>query len=398
MDVSRTRRVVLAAVVLATIVSCGETSDGGTGADAGGATTVAGSTSGTPSSPDGGPPDSGLAASSPIVEHRTVPAPSLAGNLLGDPAELDVEVQLPASYDTTDQRYPVVYFLAGYGERASVTAAGQALEEAVAAGTAPETIVVAASGVNALGGSFYVDSPVTGDWARAVHTDLVGEIDATYRTIPERDASGIAGFSMGGFGALDLAMRHADVFGSVYALSPGLFDEDGLAESQMFDDPATVEEFIAGQRELAGLPDQEAATELGRAMAPSADVRFSAAYGAAFAPDPDAGPPYIDYPYAAPAGPVDAQVWERWEAGFGGIADEMARFAEDLRSLRGVMVDVGLNDEYAWIPDGCTYFAEQAELHDVPVRLEQYDGGHGPVSLRAGATMWPFFAATLATS
>ena len=42
--------------------------------------------------------------------------------------------------------------------------------------------------------------------------DLVGEIDATYRTIATRDGARIAGLSMGGFGALELSMRHPDLF------------------------------------------------------------------------------------------------------------------------------------------------------------------------------------------
>ena len=58
----------------------------------------------------------------PHTERVTVAAPSLDGNLLGDPSEVDVEVQTPASYAMSpERRYPVVYFLAGYDEAASVT-------------------------------------------------------------------------------------------------------------------------------------------------------------------------------------------------------------------------------------------------------------------------------------
>jgi S-formylglutathione hydrolase FrmB len=37
---------------------------------------------------------------------------------------------------------------------------------------------------------------------------------------------------MGGFGALNLAMRHPEVFGAVYALAPGLYSPDGLESYQ----------------------------------------------------------------------------------------------------------------------------------------------------------------------
>lgn len=53
-------------------------------------------------------------------------APSLAGDLVGDPAEIDVAVQLAASYPTSDVRYPVVYFLHGYDESVAVAPIGGA--------------------------------------------------------------------------------------------------------------------------------------------------------------------------------------------------------------------------------------------------------------------------------
>ena len=169
----------------------------------------------------------------PSTEQLTIAAPSLDGNLLGDPSEVDVMVQTPGSYSVqAGRRYPVVYFLGGYGESPAVASLGIALEQLVAAGEAPEMILVAVSGVNALGGSFYVDSPVSGDWEGAVVDDVVTAIDTRYRTLATPASRGIAGFSMGGYGSLALAMEHPDVFGAVYALSPGLFAPGGLAESQ----------------------------------------------------------------------------------------------------------------------------------------------------------------------
>ena len=133
----------------------------------------------------------------------------------------------------------MIYFLAGYDEPASVRSIGLELQRLVDAGTANEMIIVGVSGENALGGSFYVDSPVSGRWATAIVDDVVGMIDEHYRTLATASTMcNIAGFSMGGYGALALAMRNPDVFGAVDALSPGLFAPGGLAESQMFADPS----------------------------------------------------------------------------------------------------------------------------------------------------------------
>ncbi len=71
-----------------------------------------------------------------------------------------------------------------------------------------------------LGCSWYVNSPVTGNWEDFVIRELVPYVDANFRTLPRRDSRGIAGEFMGGYGALRLGMIHPDVFGAVYALHP----------------------------------------------------------------------------------------------------------------------------------------------------------------------------------
>lgn len=341
-------------------------------------------------------PAATVTAAEPQTDRLTVAARSLDGNLLGDPSEVDVEVQIPDSYAMSpERRYPVVYFLAGYDEPASVRSIGLELERLVTDGEADEMILVGVSGDNALGGSFYVDSPVSGRWASAIVDDVVGAIDQQYRTLATPASRGIAGFSMGGYGALALAMENPDVFGAVYALSPGLFAPGGLAESQMFADPTVVADFLAGQQELAAMSPQDAAAELPRVMARSGDLRFSAAYGAAFAPNPDGPPPWIRYPITVAGGDVDSQVWELWEAGFGGLATKANGSRDDLLTLRGIVIDYGMQDSYAWIPPGCEYLHEQLDRAGIPNLLESFQGGHGPVGPRAGEIMLPFFADVL---
>ena len=47
-------------------------------------------------------------------------------------------------------------------------------------------------------------------------------MDKNFRTIPTRDARGIGGHSMGGYGVFKIGMLYPDVFSCVYAMSPGL--------------------------------------------------------------------------------------------------------------------------------------------------------------------------------
>lgn len=141
-------------------------------------------------------------------------------------------VYLPPGYAGSDRRYPVVYLLHGLGgdEDSWVDIGLQATADAVDLGA----IVVMPDGDD----SFYINraGPVSyqgclagrrpfgeaarmqtycvkkGDYADYVARDLVAHVDAAYRTVARRDARAIAGLSMGGYGALTLAMQRPDVF------------------------------------------------------------------------------------------------------------------------------------------------------------------------------------------
>lgn len=322
------------------------------------------------------------------TEWHVVPAPALEGNLLDDPAELPVAVWLPPSYAASGHRYPVVYFLAGYDEAPSIAPLGAALDDAIAGGDVPEVIAVGISGQNSLGGSFYVDSPVTGGWATAVHRDLVQWVDAHFRTVADADGRVIAGFSMGGFGAFDLAMRHPDVFGAVYALSPGALAPGALEETEMFADDGAIESYLEMDAALASGDPPPSLT---------GGAQFALAYGSAFAPDVDAGEPWVAYPFVAPGTAPDPAIWAQWEAGYGGIDDEVATHRDALASLRGIALDVGTEDPYRWIPEGTRHLVDALRGAGIDVRLTTYTGGHGPVGTRLPETLIPFLADMLAS-
>jgi S-formylglutathione hydrolase FrmB len=165
-----------------------------------------------------------------------ISAPSLTQNQLGESDQRELRVYLPPSYFTLDTHYPVIYYLPGFGDTSMLgfSLPGDA-DKLMGSGAIREMIIVVANGANQLGGSFYVNSPVTGRWEDFIVNDVVTYVDTHYRSVAQASARAISGHSMGGFGALNIAMRHPDVFSAVYSLSPGLFDPNGLAESQMFD-------------------------------------------------------------------------------------------------------------------------------------------------------------------
>jgi len=322
-----------------------------------------------------------------------MPAPSLSENLIGEPAERTLYVYLPPSYNTSDQRYPVVYYLPGYSDSMMIgVRLPDDMDALIASGTVREMILVVASGANKLGGGFYVNSPVTGNWEDFIVKDVVGYVDSHFRTLPQAESRGISGHSMGGFGSLNIAMRYPDVFGAVYSLSPGLFDKNGLEES-LFASEAAITNFIKYENNLAALSLEEAT----RKMLSSPD-RFTLAYAYAFAPNPDRHPPYYDYPYAEVGGqPVrEEAVWTKWESGFGGITEEAVEYKDNLLKLKGIVVDYGTADENGWIPRGCEYYGEQLAAAGIPVKLESYNGNHGgQIGARIRDYMLPFFSELL---
>jgi enterochelin esterase-like enzyme len=322
-----------------------------------------------------------------------IPAPSLANNKIGEPAERTIYVYLPPSYNTSDKQYPVVYYLPGYSDSMmlGVRLPGD-IDALIESGTIDEMILVVAGGANKLGGGFYVNSSVTGNWEDFIVKDVVGYVDSHFRTLPRVEARGISGHSMGGFGSLNIAMHYPDVFGAVYSLSPGLFDENGLEES-LFAREVATRSFIKFENDLAALPLEDA----NKRMLSFSD-RFALAYGYAFAPNLDKHPPYLDYPYTEVDGQLvrDEAIWAKWESGFGGIAEEAVQYKDNLLKLKGIVVDYGTMDENIWIPKGCVYYGEQLTSAGIPVKLESYHGNHGSqIGDRIRNHMLPFFSELL---
>ena len=217
------------------------------------------------------------------VEHIKVHGLSLEANLEGDAADRDVLVFLPPSYATDKaRRYPVVYALHGYSIGAQQWSqeihVPQTIEGAFAKG-AKEMIVVLPDSKTIHNGSMYSSSVTTGDFENFIARDLVTYIDAHYRTLAARESRGLVGHSMGGYGASRIGMKHADVFGSLYIMSPCCLSARGAGTLK---------------------PEDEAALAAVKSPADSAKLSFfpraQLASAAAWSPNPKKPPLYLDLP------------------------------------------------------------------------------------------------------
>ena len=134
-----------------------------------------------------------------------------------------------------------------------------ALDALIASGEIQPTIAIMPDAPWSSRASYYVDSGYTGaDPGRKVETaftkDLIAHVDATYRTVANRTGRGIAGYSMGGYGALRYSLAHPDLFGASIVLSPAVYVPKPAERLQH----ARVRRVRAGQEPLRRLDLQEA--------------------------------------------------------------------------------------------------------------------------------------------
>jgi enterochelin esterase-like enzyme len=182
------------------------------------------------------PSDGPVSSSTPAaVEPGAITAKSCRSVTLGE--DLDYNVYLPAGYQQSSKQYPVIYLLHGRGDSMSAwTQLKGRLDELIGTGQIPATIAVMPDAPWSSRGSYYVDSPYKGaDPGRPVETafvrDLIPHVDATYRTVADRNSRAIAGYSMGGSGALRYAMVHPHLFGASIVLSPAVYSPQPPADS-----------------------------------------------------------------------------------------------------------------------------------------------------------------------
>jgi enterochelin esterase-like enzyme len=310
------------------------------------------------------------------AEHIKIHGAALEGNLERDAVDRDVIVFLPPSYNKDKhRRYPVVYALHGYSIGAEQWSheihVPQTIEGAFAQG-AKEMIVVLPDSKTIHNGSMYSSSVTTGDFETFIARDVVTYIDAHYRTIPERTSRGLVGHSMGGYGATRIGMKHADVFGSLYIMSPCC---------------------LAPRPAGPPNPEIEKALESVKTPEDSAKLPFFAraqlASAAAWSPDPKNPPLYLDLPVKD--GVPQEDILAKWAAN--APLDFIDQYIGNLRQYRAIAIDVGDQDGLR---------ADTIKLHEVLDKysivhsFEIYHGTHtSAVADRFQNHVLPFFSRNL---
>lgn len=313
-------------------------------------------------------------ARSVTVDRVKVHGAALSGNLAGESVDRDVLVYLPPGYGADQtRRYRVVYALHGYGLTADGFAGllqtPRTLEAAFAAG-APDMIVVLPDTQTLHNGSMYSSSVTTGDWEGFIARDLVAYIDAHYRTIPDRLGRGLAGHSMGGYGVARIGMKHPETFGALYIMSPCcLSARDAPPPSA-----AAIVEAVKTPEEATKLDFLPRAT-------------FAVA--AAWSPNPNKPPFYVDLPTSN--GVIDRSVLARWAAN--APLSMLDQHVFNLRRYRAIAIDVGDQDG---LRVDAQALHDRMDAFDIKNTFEVYPGDHGnAVAARFQNNVLPFFGRVL---
>ncbi len=303
------------------------------------------------------------------IVRKSFIAKSVENNKVGEIAKRNVSVYLPPGYDKSTKRYPVIYFLHGYGGNDSLMMnvwlqTKTLLDTAILTGKMRPMILVTPGSETSLGGSFYSNSAIGGNWADYIAKDVVQFVDANFRTIANRDSRGLSGHSMGGNGALKIGMMYTDVFGAVYGMSPAVLNwhaDFSLSNiALVYAANATDEKKVMqGMVDFNGFYTAVFAS-LGRAYSPNTSGKNLQA----------------DFPVSSVGDSVviNEAVKQIWDAQL--PFNMIDRYVDQLKTLNALKLDWGRNEEFIHIPVTGLQFSKKLEQLGIKHFSEEYLGDH----------------------
>lgn len=312
-------------------------------------------------------------------EH-TIDSEALRGNPLGDPAERPLWVYTPPGYEGSDRALPSIYVIQGltgsvdmwWNRKPFRPTFPELTDRLFAEEGCPPAVVVFVDAMTSLGGSQYVNSPGTGRYQDYLCDEIVGFVDASYRTLPGREHRGITGKSSGGYGAMVVPMMRPDVFGALAThAGDALFEvcyqpefrENARTLRESYD--GSYERFWEDFRSRPAFSKKEDGTLLN-----------SWCMAACYSANEDGS---VDLPFETGTGRLIPDVWDRW------LALDPVRMApnkgDELRSMRAIYVDAGKKDEW-YLDLGAEAFVAELDALGIEPFFELFEGTHMDIEYR----------------
>ncbi|MCB1025450.1 MAG: esterase [Acidobacteria bacterium] len=303
---------------------------------------------------------------------------ALRNNPLGDPHIRDLYVYLPPNYEETGKKYPVVFCLTGFTGRGKMMLNDSAfspnmaerLDKLIGEERIKPMIVVMPDCFTKYGGSQYINSGATGNYGDYLTGELVPFVDENFRTINDKNSRAVMGKSSGGYGAMIMAMRHADLFGLACSISGDCYFElcyksdFAKAFRGIAGNPKKLIEKFWDEEEKKGKHDFDALNIIGMSSC--------------YSPNPDSEWGF-DIPFDLTTGEIRDDVWQRWLKH--DPVELIEESLENLKSLRLFFIDAGSRDEFA-LDLGARILVERLKENGIDHIHEEFDDGHFNINYR----------------
>ena len=316
------------------------------------------------------------------IETIEIESPALADNLLGDPTRRNVAVYLPAGYDESAASYPLMVDFAGFtgsglahlGWKAFQENVPQRVERLIKDGAMGPAIFAFPDCFTSLGGNQYINSIAMGNWEDFLCDEMVPALEKKFRLLKGRDHRAIFGKSSGGYGAIVHGMRRSDTWGAIACHSGDMDfnlcyrgDMVGLLRTLAAYDMnirSFIEKIHAGQK-VSG-----------------ADMHCLMILAMAASYDPDPQAPYgVRLPVREDTCELIEDRWRNWLAWDPVLMIDDAEAQRNLKSLKGVFIDCGSNDQYNLVY-GARRLNGKLLAQNIDHRYEEFPDNHSSVDYR----------------
>ena len=159
-----------------------------------------------------------MSARAASAEAARIVEATIKTDLLAQPVEY--AVLLPDGYEAGGEKLPLVLLLhGGNGDRSFLKQMQPVIEKAWSSGAFPPAVFATPSAAR----SFYMDYKDGSEkWESFIMGQFIGDLRKNYRVTSEAQGTLVFGISMGGMGALRMALKYPERFGGVAALEPGI--------------------------------------------------------------------------------------------------------------------------------------------------------------------------------
>lgn len=303
----------------------------------------------------------------------------LKGNPLNDPYQRNLVIYLPPGYDSSNHKYPVLFFLPGFtgkgltllNREAFTEGLDERLNRLIHEGTIKPMIVVMPDCFTYYGGSQYLNSDATGQYETYIVNELVPYIKNNFKVSNDRLQWAIAGKSSGGYGAITLGMRHPNIF-SIIACHSG---DMAFEYCYLPDFPQSMIEIEkhGGVAEFMNYFYSQA-----KKTSSSLVALNTIAMSAAYSPNKKILPHHIDLPFDLKTGAIRDEIWEKWLS-YDPVRsiEEYGKSISDLK----IFIDCGIRDEFRLFA-GSRILSSKLKRLQIDHVYEEFDDTHMKVSYR----------------